>query len=156
MKKLLNAAGIASLLALAACGGNTPDGAVRVHDGWARETIGEVAVSAGYGRIENGTGAAVRLVGAETPAAGRIEIHDVIDDNGVMRMREVTGGLDIPAGGSVELRPGGYHMMLLDLARPLRAGETIPVTLRFESGETLAADFAVRSAAEAVGGHDHE
>ena len=155
MSNILKSTAFVALLALSACGG-TPEDAVAVHDGWARETIGGVAVSAGYARIENGTGRAVRLVGAETPAAGRIEIHNVIDDNGVMRMREVAGGLDIPAGGSVALRPGGYHMMLLDLARPLRAGETIPVTLRFDTGDPLQAEFTVRSAAEAAGGHGHE
>ncbi len=155
MTNLLKSIGIAALFALSACG-DAPDGAVRVHDGWARETIGEVAVSAGYARIENGTGVPVRLVGVETPAAGRIEIHNVIDDNGVMRMREVAGGLEIPAGGSFELRPGGYHLMLLDLARPLRSGEAIPVTLRFDAADPLQADFAVLSAVEAAGGHGHE
>ncbi len=155
MHDILKAIGLAALLALSACG-DAPDGTVSVNEGWARETIGEVAISAGYVRIDNGTGASVRLIGAETPAAGRVEIHNVIDDNGVMRMREVTGGLEIPAGGGVELRPGGYHLMLLDLARPLRSGETIPVTLRFDAGDPRQADFAVRSAAGAAGGHGHE
>lgn len=148
MRKTLLAAALAML---SACSGG-PEGAVAVRDPWARETVPGVQVSAGCARIENGTGRALRLTGAETDVAGRVELHNVIMDGGVMRMRPVEVGLDIPAGQTVELRPGGYHIMLLQLRRPLRAGETIPVTLRFEGGETVRADFPVRSAADAAQG----
>jgi copper(I)-binding protein len=156
MARSLKPALLAAVIAVAACG-SRPDGAVTVQEAWARETIGEVAVSAGYGRIENGTDEAVRLVGAEAPVAGRIEIHNVANEGGVMRMHELAAGLEVPAGASIELRPGGYHLMLLDLRRPLRAGEAVPVTLRFDGAPPLQADFAVRSAADAAaGGHSHE
>lgn len=146
---------LAALVALAACGGPTPSGMVAAHDGWARETIAGVTVSAGYARIENGTGQDVRLTGADTPAAGRVEIHTVTDDGGVMRMRPLPEGIEIPAGETVELMPGGYHLMLLDLRRPLRGGERIPVTFRFGTGAPVTASFEVRTAAEAAGAH-HE
>lgn len=147
---------LAALAALAACGAPTPSGTVTVHDGWARETTAGVTVSAGYGRIENGTGAAVRLIGTETPVAGKVEIHNVTTEGGVMRMRPLADGLDIPAGETVELRPGGYHLMLLELRQSLRRGETVPVTLRFDSGPSVRADFTVRSTAEAAHGGGHE
>lgn len=146
---------LATLAALAACGGRPPSGMVAVHDGWARETTAGVTISAGYARIENGTGQDVRLTGADTPAAGRVEIHNVTDDGGVMRMRPLPEGIDIPAGETVELEPGGYHLMLLDLRRPLRGGERIPVTFRFVTGAPVTASFEVRTAAQAAGGH-HE
>lgn len=147
---------LAALAALAACGGRPPSGMVAVHDGWARETIAGVTVSAGYARIANETGQNVRLTGADTPAAGRVEIHNVTQDGGVMRMRPLPDGLDIPAGETVELRPGGYHLMLLDLQRPLRGGERIPVTFRFGTGAPVTASFEVRTAAQAAAGGGHE
>ncbi|MDQ8755636.1 copper chaperone PCu(A)C [Sphingosinicella sp. LHD-64] len=143
---------LAALAALAACGGRPPSGMVAVHDGWARETTAGVIVSAGYGRIENGTGQDVRMTGADTPVAGRVEIHNVTDDDGVMRMRPLPEGIDIPAGETVELRPGSYHLMLLDLNRPLRGGERIPVTFRFGTGAPVTASFEVRNAAQAAQG----
>lgn len=146
---------LAALAALAACGGRPPSGMVAVHDGWARETTTGVTVSAGYARIENGTGQDVRLTGADTPAAGRVEVHTVTDDGGVMRMRPLPDGIDVPAGETVELKPGSYHLMLLDLRRPLRGGERIPVTFRFGADAPVTASFEVRTAAQAAGGH-HE
>lgn len=148
---------LAPLTALAAaCGAPAPQGAVTVQAPWARETTTGVTVSAGYGRIENSTGEDIRLVGAQTPVAGRVELHNVLNEGGVMRMRPVEGGLDIPAGGIVELRPGSYHLMLLELRQPLRAGESVPVTLNFASGPPVQATFQVRSAAQAAGGGGHE
>lgn len=147
---------LAALAALAACGGRPPSGMVAVHDGWVRETTAGVTVSAGYARIENGTGQNVRLTGADTPAAGRVEIHNVIDDGGVMRMRPLAEGLEVPAGETVELRPGSYHLMLLDLQRPLRGGERIPVTFRFGTNAPVTASFEVRTAAQAAQGGGHE
>lgn len=146
---------LACLLPLAACG-SQPGGSLAMHDAWARETVAGVPTSAGYGRIENRTSQTVRLVGAETPVAGRIEFHNVITENGVMRMRPLTEGLEVPAGGSVELRPGSYHMMLLELRSPLRSGETLPVTLRFDRGEPLRVAFTVHAASGAPHGGSHE
>lgn len=146
---------LAVALALSSCGGGRPEGNVAVRDAWARETVPGVQISAGYARIENGTNHAVRLTGAETPAAGQVELHSVTTENGVMQMRPVTEGLEIAVGQSVELRPGSYHLMLLDLRQPLRAGERLPVTLRFADGPPVRVDFPIRSAADAAGGR-HE
>jgi copper(I)-binding protein len=74
-----------------------------------------------------------RLLGARSPVAGIVEIHEMALENNVMRMREISR-LDLPAGRTVELRPGGYHVMLLDLKRTLKPGEEVPITLEIEQG----------------------
>ena len=102
---------------------------VQVKDAWARSTVqGQMATGA-FMSLTASEGA--RLVGASSPVAGVVEIHEMAMDGNVMKMRPVTG-LDLPPGRSVELKPGGYHVMLMDLKRPLKAGERIPVELRFE------------------------
>jgi hypothetical protein len=75
-----------------------------------------------------------RLVGVSSPAAGVAEVHEMKMENDIMRMRSVTG-LDLPAGQTVSLKPGGYHVMLLDLKAPLAKDSTVPVTLRFKDAK---------------------
>lgn len=94
-------------------------------------------VSAAYMMIENRGESAIRLVAGATDAAGLVEIHEVQMENDVMKMRPVEGGIEIPAGGSVELKPGGYHVMLMQLPRDLLPGQAIMLTLVFESGVEL-------------------
>jgi copper(I)-binding protein len=115
---------------------------------WARATV----------QGQMGTGAfmtltakeAVRLVGASSPVAGVVEIHEMALEGNVMRMRAIEG-LDVPAGKPVELKPGGYHVMLMDLRRALKPGEKIPVELRFETKDkktiTLPLEAEVRMTA---------
>ncbi len=107
---------------------------------WARPTTTDSAeanpdaVSAAYMTIENAGETAVRLVAAETPAAGLVEIHETtIGEGDVMRMRPVEDGIVIPPGEQAELRPGGYHIMLLELERDLLAWDAFSLTLRFEA-----------------------
>ena len=101
--------------------------------------------------IENKGKEADRLVSASSPAAGIVEIHEMKMDGGMMQMREVKG-LDVKAGATVELKPGGYHVMLMDLKAPLKQGESVPVTLKFEK----AGSVEVRAAIEAMGAaHTH-
>ena len=103
-------------------------------------------VSAVYMVIENTGGTDDRLVSAETDAAGIVELHSsAMDDQGVMRMRPLSDGLVIPANGSVVLQPGGYHVMLMDLQRDLMAGETVALTLSFESGKTMTVEADIRT-----------
>jgi copper(I)-binding protein len=99
---------------------------------------------AGYLTIRNG-GADDRLLSATSPAATRLELHTVQRDGEVVRMREVDAIL-VPARGAVTLRPGGLHLMLIGLTRPLAAGETVPVTLRFERAGEVQATLAVQAA----------
>ncbi|HEY1015512.1 MAG TPA: copper chaperone PCu(A)C, partial [Herpetosiphonaceae bacterium] len=101
--------------------------------------------SAAYMRIAN-AGAAERLVKAESPVAGTVELHTVEDQNGVMAMRPVAA-IEIPAQGSAELKPGGFHVMLIDVQRELRAGDTFTVTLTFEQAGAVTVPVTVRDPA---------
>jgi copper(I)-binding protein len=92
---------------------------------------------AAYMLILNGLEEDVQVVSATSPAAAVVELHETIDDNGVMRMVPQPEGFAVPAGGSVELMPGGKHVMLIDLVDPLETGEEIEITLNFNNGESI-------------------
>lgn len=104
---------------------------VSVDRPWLRETAPGARTGAGYGLVVNGGKAEDRLLGGSTPLAERVEVHSMTMDKGVMRMRPVTKGLAVPAGGRVALKPGGYHLMLIGLKERLRAGAMVPLTLKF-------------------------
>ena len=99
---------------------------------WARATPGGAKIGGGYLIIANKGATADKLTGGSSPAAGKVEVHEMAMNNGVMTMREVKGGLSIPPGQSVTLAPGGYHIMLMELKAPLKKGDKVPVTLAFE------------------------
>jgi periplasmic copper chaperone A len=105
-------------------------GQVQVKDAWARPALQGQTATGAFMSLTSKDGA--RLIGAASPVAGVVEIHEMVMEGSVMRMRPVAG-LELPAGRSVELKPGGYHVMLLDLKRPLTAGERVPLELRFET-----------------------
>ncbi len=110
---------------------------------WTRATPPTAEVAGGYVTITNTGATAERLVGGEAPFAGRVEIHEMTMADGVMRMRELARGLAIPAGATVALEPGGYHVMFMDLAAPLAAGERVTATLRFEQAGPVTLTFDV-------------
>ena len=124
---------------------------LKIEDPWARATPPGAKVGAGYMKITSG--AADRLVGAASPASQRVELHVTVKDGDVMRMREVKA-YDIPAKGGFELKPGGAHLMLVDLKAPLKEGAKVPVTLRFEKAGEVKVELQVR-ALGASGGHHH-
>lgn len=120
---------------------------------WSRATPTGAGVGAGYMVIRNEGEEADRLVGGEAPFAGRVEIHEMAMEEGVMRMRALSDGLEIPAGGSVTLEPGGYHVMFMQLQEPLVEGERRAATLEFANAGTIEVEFAVESIA--ASGADH-
>lgn len=99
--------------------------------------MGMGGVSAAYMVIANTGDKAERLVSAATDVAGVVEIHETKVENDIARMEPIAGGLEIPAGGSVELKPGGKHIMMMELKQALVAGSTITLTLNFESGTVV-------------------
>jgi copper(I)-binding protein len=109
---------------------------VSVRDGWMRALPSSVP-SGGYFTLQNKSGKAVILTGAQSPACGMLMLSSMMD------MAEVP----VPAGGSVSFSPGGYHLMCMDTTPALKPGASVPVTLQFKSGEKLTAQFAVRNAA---------
>ena len=102
------------------------------------------ANSAAYMVISNSGKEADRLVSAKADVSKAVEIHETVMDGDVMRMQAVQGGIEVPAGGQVELKPGGYHVMLIGLTRDLNAGDKFPVTLEFASGAKLQVEAEVR------------
>jgi periplasmic copper chaperone A len=112
-----------------------------------RATPAGAKVAGGYMMLENRSKVADRLVGGTSEIAGRIEIHEMANVNGVMTMRELPKGLEIPAEGMVALKPGSYHVMLMGLRRQLKEGEKVSGTLVFEKAGTIPVTYEVRSIA---------
>lgn len=120
-------------LVLAAMLASAPAAAqVAVKDAWVRATVPSQTATGAFMEITSSR--AATLVGVESPIAGIIEVHESKLVGNVMQMREVPR-LPLPAGQPVALKPGGYHVMLIDLARPLKAGESVPLRLRIESAD---------------------
>jgi periplasmic copper chaperone A len=123
---------------------------------WSRETPTGARVAGGYLKITNKGSAADRLVGGTFALAGRFEVHEMAVVDGVMRMRELEKGLEIRPGQTVELRPGGYHVMFMELKEGLKAGQTIKGTLIFANAGTIEVEYAIVARTEqkqAPGGH---
>jgi periplasmic copper chaperone A len=140
--------------------GNT---SISVEQPWARATPTGAKTGAVYMTLDNKSGTADRLTGASSDAADKLQIHEMKVENGVMQMREIPGGLPIPAGGSVMLKPGSYHVMLIGLKKPLTAGEKFPLTLTFEKAGNISVTVPVQAmgATEDKGGamgdmHDNQ
>jgi periplasmic copper chaperone A len=129
-------------------------GQVEVSDAWMRATAPGQKTAAGYMTIRNKSAQPERLVGGSSQAAAKLETHVSIMDGDIMRMREVKG-YDIPAKGSFELKPNGSHLMLVDLKRPLKEGDKVPVVLKFEKSGEVKVDFEVRPLVSAHKEHSH-
>src|SRR5471032_2383487 len=143
MKKLLSAVlGCAALATFSGTLFAQSKGGLEIENPWARATPPGAAVGGGYLVIRNKGAAADRLVGVSSSASARVEIHEMAMEKDVMRMREVKS-VDVPAKKSVELKPGGYHLMLIELKAPLKPGDKVPLTLRFEKAGEVRAELAV-------------
>ena len=129
-------------------------GQVDVSSAWARATVpGQMGTGAFMTIVAKDGG---RLIGAASPVAGVVELHEMSMENNVMKMRPITG-LDLPAGREIQLKPGGHHVMLLDLKRPLKAGEKVKIELRLETRDgkrvTQPVEVEVRQGAPAHEAH---
>ena len=105
---------------------------VEVHDAWARSTVKGQKGSGAFMNIKAKEG--VKLVGVSSPVAGVAEVHEMKMDGDIMKMRAVPA-LDLPAGQTVEFKPGGYHVMLMELKQPLTQGSKVPLTLYFKNAQ---------------------
>ena len=145
---------IAAALALAAAAVSAQ---TSVKDGWVRSTVEPQKATGAFMQITSPQGG--KLVGAQSPVAGVTEVHEMAMEGNVMKMRAVSA-LELPAGKAVELKPGGYHVMLMDLKQPLKAGDTVPLTLTVEGKdgkrETVELKLPVKAAAAAPAAqHEH-
>lgn len=134
--------------------------AVHVQDAWVRPTVPGQSGTGAFMKLSAPAGA--RLVGISTPVAGVAEVHEMKMEGDVMRMRAVPAGLDLAPRQTVELKPGGYHVMLLDLKQPIAKGSTVPMTLRFEDAKGAKSALELKlsvgapdGAAGAATGHKH-
>jgi copper(I)-binding protein len=136
----------------------TRAGGIVITQPWSRAAM-RGGSGAAFLTLRNTGATADRLLGASTPAAGRVELHSMVRDGDVMRMREQPA-IDLPPGQEVVLRPGGLHVMLLGLTQPLDRGATLPLTLRFERAGEVTVQVAVQAAGAAGmpamgGAHGH-
>jgi len=146
-------AAAAAIAALPAAAHDYAAGDIRIAHPWTR-AAGANANGAGFMTLRNAGTQPDRLLSAATPAARVVELHTHIREGDVMRMRPVR---DIPVlpGETVELRPGGLHVMLIGLAAPLPQGGRVPLTLRFERAGEVQVELAVEAAGARGGGHRH-
>ena len=141
----LNPSGLAAaLLAFAALAANAQ---TTVKDAWVRSTVPQQMATGLFAQITSAKGGT--LVSVSSPAAGVAEVHEMAMDGNVMKMRAVPA-LVLPAGKTVELKPGGYHVMLMDLKQPLKVGDTVTVSLVIEAADKTRETVAVKAAVKAM------
>lgn len=142
------------LLAAGLAFGGAAQAQVTVKEPWVRATVPKQQATGAFMRIESAKD--TRLVAASSPVAPVVEIHEMSMVNNVMKMREVKG-IDVRPGAGVDLKPGGYHVMLMNLPRQVKEGETVPLTLTFEDkeGKRQSVEVAapVKALTKAPGGH---
>jgi len=127
-------------------------GDIQVRHPWARATPPGAKVGAAYLEIRNTGKEPDRLIGAASPAAERVEVHVQVRDGDILKMREVAG-LVAPARQRLSLRPGGPHLMIVGLGKPLVKGDRVPLTLRFERAGELQIELEVQAADSRKGHH---
>ncbi|MEO5917937.1 MAG: copper chaperone PCu(A)C [Candidatus Limnocylindrales bacterium] len=147
---LASVVGLALLgAALVGCGGAAtaapPDATLGVTDAWVRPPVGPDRPAAGYVTITNPGGTADALVGASSPIAMSVEIHETTMDSSGMAGMHPIPRLEVAAGGTVKLEPGGYHMMLMGTGDKLKIGDTVEITLQFEHAGTVVVKAEVRA-----------
>ena len=160
MKHLMTSVALALTAWSGAAGAQQPAAPVEVRDAWVRQTVPGQSGTGAFMKLTAPAGA--RLIGAQTPVAGVAEVHEMKMEGDVMKMRAVQGGLELPPGRTVELKPSGYHVMLMNLKQPIAKGATVPMTLQFEDAQGVKSALELKvpvgapgSAAADSGGHKH-
>ncbi|MDJ0391544.1 copper chaperone PCu(A)C [Roseomonas sp. E05] len=125
---------------------------LKAEQGWSRPALARIGTAVAYLTLRNEGGAPVRVIGASTPAAEGVEIHESVVENDVARMRPRPDGVAVPSGGTVRFEPGGLHLMLMKPYADLKAGQSFTLTLRLDSGEVLAVPVTV-AMREPTAGH---
>lgn len=151
------AVGAVAVVALAACGSDSGSSASSpspttptVSDAKVMEPAGDM--TAMFGTVSNPTSTVTTLTGCSSPVAGMCQIHEVIKTGNVEKMQQVPGGLQIPANGSVELKSGSYHVMLMNLKEKVAVGDSVDVSLQFSDGSVaVTAPVVSRSASPSAG-----
>lgn len=143
IKKVFSTIALAGLLTATCAAADFTAGSLQLNDLWIRASVPGQTNGAGYLQIINPTTAADKLIAIESEASNRVELHTVITEDGVAKMREVNG-ITIPANGDVKLAPGSYHIMFLQLTGPFKQDSLIPVVLKFEKAGDVRVNFTVK------------
>ena len=131
-------------------------GSLQITGAWARATPKGAQVGGGYLKITNNGNTPDRLLSGSSPVAGKFELHEMSTSGGVARMRELTTGLEIKPGETIELKPGGNHVMFVGLKQALERGKPFTATLQFEKAGKVNVEFKVESiGAPGPSGHGH-
>jgi copper(I)-binding protein len=131
-------------------------GSLRISDPWTRATPKGAPVAGGYMTITNTGTSPDRLIGGTAAVAGRFELHSMVMEKGVAKMRQVAGGVEIKPGQTIELKPGSMHVMMMELKQSFKPGETVKGTLEFENAGKVEIEYAVKplgATSPAGGGH---
>lgn len=143
--RTLGVAAVAGALSLPAAARDYKAGAIEVDAPWARAVPKGASVAAGYVTIKNTGTETDRLVEGSTPVAGKIEVHQMTMDNGVMRMRPLGAPLEIKPGETVELKPQALHFMMTGVKQPIEKGKPFKATLVFEKAGPVEVEFSVEA-----------
>jgi copper(I)-binding protein len=146
MKLLLAAMLLAtSLVATPAFAREYKLGSIEVQQPWSRATPATAPSAGGFLTVVNKGDAPDRLLAVQSPAADKVQIHEMKMDGNIMRMRELDNGVALPAGQTVELKPSGYHVMFIGLKAPFAKGQKVPATLVFEKAGKVDVEFLVEA-----------
>lgn len=143
MAVLSGAAALYATLISPVAAGDYDLGSIHISQPWSRATPKGAASGAGYMTLTNRGAASDKVSCVSDEASAKCQIHSMTMDGAVMKMRPVEGGLEIKPGESVTLKPGGHHMMFLDLKHPLEQGQTVKATLKFDHAGTIDVDYPV-------------
>ncbi|OFX13065.1 MAG: hypothetical protein A2516_10745 [Alphaproteobacteria bacterium RIFOXYD12_FULL_60_8] len=142
-------------------GGGGKVGDISVSEPWARASAGGVSNGAAFLTLDNTGHSDDRFIGASAPVSAKVELHNHVNENGVSTLKMVPA-IDLPAGKSVTLQPGGYHIMFLGLHAPMKEGDTFPLTLKFEKAGEVTVEAGVNTVGAMghgcgvdAGGHSH-
>jgi len=128
-------------------------GSLKIEHPWARATPGGAKVGGGYVKITNTGKEPDRLIGGSLATAGKVEVHEMRMQGDVMQMRRLDKGLEIQPGQTVELKPGSYHLMFMDITQPLKADASAKGTLVFDKAGTIEVEFNIEPMGASSGGH---
>jgi len=130
---------------------NAKVGSLQIENAYTRSTVPGQMAAGGFMKIEN-KGAVDQLISASSPVAGEVQLHEMAMEGNVMKMRQVKD-IPVPAGGAVELKPGGLHLMFMNIKAPLAAGETVPVKLKFAKAGEVEVKMPVNAMGAQGSGH---
>ena len=146
-------AALFALLAIPALALDYKLGAIEINHPWTRATPPTAQAGGGFLVLTNAGTTPDRLIAVKSPAADKVEIHEMKMDGNVMRMRALEGGLEIPAGATVTLAPSGYHLMMIGLTAPLKDDTKVPLTLTFEKAGSVDVELSVGPMGSMPKGH---